>query len=245
MRESQSRYPPLTMYLSHAAMTSHNESWLYDGCSLTNEESNATYYYVAGTSLFTSAWSEESQKLVYANFTQAITPLLTIFMPIADIEADTRITNVQAVLSCPHINRINPGSLEPYAAPSPTPVGSGSSLSGGAIAGIVVGVLVGLAIVLGTLWFFWFRKRRASKAKNIALEDSDHAPPAYSADAKVVEAPYDHEQVPLTELSGHEESQVRPELPTQTSGPRIELAADQKLYKDASGPPAELPASPR
>lgn len=37
-----------------SAMTSHNESWLYDGCSLTDvrEDSNATFHYAAGQVLF-------------------------------------------------------------------------------------------------------------------------------------------------------------------------------------------------
>lgn len=225
-------------------MTSHNDSWLYDGCSLTDEETNATFHYATGTSGFTSAYSEEVQKIVYSNFTQITIPVLTIFLPIADVEAETHIANAKAALTCPHINHINAGSLEPYAAPTPTPIGSGSSLSGGAIAGIVIGVLAVLAIALGALWFFWFRKRRASK-KGEVLSDGhgDHPPPAYH-DTKISEAPYDNEQVPLTELSG-QDSQVRPELATQKSGPRVELAGDAGHYKEAgvSTPVAELPAT--
>lgn len=190
---------------------------------------------------FTSQYSEEFQKILYANFTQVTIPILTVFLPIADIEADTTISTINTIMTCPHVNHINPGSLEPYAAPLPTPIGGGGSLSGGAIAGIVIGVLAALGIVLGALWFFWFRKRRAAR-KERANGVDDHPPPAYTADAKVAEAPNAQEHTPLTELSG-QDSQIRPELPTQKSGPRVELAGDA-MYKDA-GPasPAELPAT--
>lgn len=220
-------------------MTSHNHSWLYDGCSLTNEADNSTFHYATGSSVFTSAYSEEIQRILYANFTQLVIPALTVFLPIADIDAQTTIANARATLTCAHVNHITEGSLQPYAAPSPTPIG-GSSLSGGAIAGIVVGVLAGVAVVLGVLWFFWIRKRRAGK--KLVKAGDDNPPPAYSAEAKVVEAPHDNEQMPLTELSG-QDSQVRPELPTQKSEPRVELAGDTTQYKDVRGPPAELPAA--
>ena len=219
-------------------MTYYNYSWLYDGCDLTDQETNATFHYATGSSLFTSTVSDEVQRIVYSNFTQVVIPVLTVFMPIADIEADTTIATANAALTCPHINHINPGSFEPYAAPTPTPVG-GSSLSGGAIAGIVIGALVGVAIVLGALWFFWFRKRRAGKNAEKA-GDAEHPPPAYSADAKVAAGP--HEQTPLTELSS-QEAEVRPELPTHKSDPRVELAGDAAQYKGVGGPPAELPAA--
>lgn len=226
-------------FTAMTSSTSENSTFLYNGCTITNEEDNSTFHWATGSTLFTSHYTEEQEKILYANFTQIIIPVLTVFLPIADIEADASIQTISSMLTCPHINNINAGSMEPYPPPSPTPIGGSSSLSGGAIAGIVIGVLAAVGIVLGALWFFWFRKRRAARRAN-DLGDADHPPPAYTANAKTAEAPSENEQMPLTELSG-QESQLRPELPTQKSAPRVELAGDA-ICKDAGEPPAELPA---
>lgn len=216
-------------------MTSHNDSWLYDGCSLRNEEDDTTFHYATGNTVFTSGYPLDVQKILYYNLTSITIPVLTVFLPIADVERETTIQTANAALSCPRVTQINEGSLQTPPLPEPTPVG-GSSLSGGAIAGIVIGVLAAIAIVLGALWFFYFRKRRASKK---ASKESEN-PPAYTAEAKMAEAPPQNEQMALTELSG-QEAQVRPELPTQKSGGRVELAGDAEQYKSVGGPPAELP----
>ncbi|KAH9827279.1 eukaryotic aspartyl protease-like protein 1 [Teratosphaeria destructans] len=48
-----------------------------------------------------------------------------------------------------------------------SPGGSGSGLSGGAIAGVVIGAIAALGIVAGLVWFFWWRKRLQRRRRQL------------------------------------------------------------------------------
>ncbi|OHW92459.1 hypothetical protein CSPAE12_08826 [Colletotrichum incanum] len=69
----------------------------------------------------------------------------------------------------------------------------GSSLSAGAIAGIVIGSVLGLSLIAFAIWFLLRRRRRADHASHGAY-DSGHNPREYLADkethARVTESPH-------------------------------------------------------
>lgn len=102
-------------------------------------------------------------------------PALIIFLPTANSNAPTYISKTKANLQCLRANNINPGSEKVAAAPSPTPL-HGNSLSGGAIAGIVIGVLAAVAIVAGAAFFFWRRRRRSKEAQALEPEQKGGDP---------------------------------------------------------------------
>jgi hypothetical protein len=165
------------------------------------------------------------------------------FMPIANWIAPFSIGTASSKMGCLHVTDVSPGSEKPLAAPTPTPVGSGG-LSGGAIAGIVVGVVVGVALIAGAAFWVWRRRRAQRKQASTEAATGDH-PPAYG-DAK-------EQQTPLAEApadSGVKElspdSEMRPELATRKSGPRVELAGDSEqkpeLKRGNTQDPAELMA---
>ncbi|GKT63528.1 hypothetical protein ColTof4_04887 [Colletotrichum tofieldiae] len=72
--------------------------------------------------------------------------------------------------------------------------GGGSSLSAGAIAGIVIGSVLGLSLIAFAIWFLLRRRRRVDHASHGAAYDSGHSPHAYLADkethARVTESPH-------------------------------------------------------
>ena len=67
------------------------------------------------------------------------------------------------------MEKFSEGSRVSPALPSGTPYSSGHSLSGGAIAGIVVGVIALVAVVAGLVALFWLRKRKQRR-----LADEEH-----------------------------------------------------------------------
>jgi hypothetical protein len=127
-------------------------------------------------------WSqfEASNIGAYSLLNWQVTPLLTTYMPIADSARPVTLAFAQSVMSCIRAKDVNKGSQIPPNAAAAAPLdASGSSsnstgstgasaqtstnmmLSGGAIAGIVIGAIVGTALLVGVLLFA--RKRRATK----------------------------------------------------------------------------------
>ncbi|CZT18082.1 uncharacterized protein RCC_03921 [Ramularia collo-cygni] len=122
-----------------------------------------------------------NSRSIYTAWAQTITPVLFAFMPVADSSATTRISSSVAELSCLRINNIKEGSYKPPSLPEPTPIaynttetalpqptdsGQGSSeqsLTGGAIAGIAIGAVAGVAAIAGGLFFWLWRKRKARR----------------------------------------------------------------------------------
>jgi hypothetical protein len=126
-------------------------------------------------------WStfEASNPAFYAVMYWQVIPLITTFMPIANSARPVSLSFAQSVMSCLRAKNVNKGSEVPPDAPAPTPVGSSGSssnttlissysaqnttnamLSGGAIAGIAIGAIGGIALVVGLVLFI--RKRRAA-----------------------------------------------------------------------------------
>ena len=173
-------------------------------------------------------------------------------MPVADPGAQTTITETVAGIFCGRIDDFNDRSYQPPAPPSPTPVAynattnatssnsttsgaaentaaSDNSLSGGAIAGIVIGVLAGLALV-AALIFFLLRRR---KTKRKPLDNTPEVPVA-----------------PVAEVHGHDSrfelgSDGKNELPTSAKegGRDYRRKLSELEGKSLQREPAELPAS--
>ena len=164
--------------------------------------------------------------------------MMLTFMPVANIKAGNGIAQASSKMSCIRADHVNPGSEAPPAAPKPTAVGGGG-ISDGAIAGIVVGVVAGIALIAGAAFFFWWRKRKARKAKSADTAPTDH-PPAYTDAAEkeqptpVAEAPGDNNLV--KELTA--DTELRPELPTHKSGTGVDHYGP--VEKGNTAPPAEL-----
>ena len=220
-------------------MTSHNDSWLYNDCSLTKTDTNDTFHYVTGISLFTDDWSMEEQKSVYSAFAHAVIPVLTVFLPIADVERVNSISSASSSLTCAHVNRINEGSLLPVEAPKPTAVASGGSLNGGEIAGVAIGAIAILAIIAGCVWFFYRRRKRTARPVEGARDSEQQPPPpAYTADPKFGSREVQElEQPPVRELDGYE-GKWPPVSPEEKVQPTVELPGVARA-------PTELPADSR
>jgi hypothetical protein len=72
-------------------------------------------------------------------------------------------------------------SLAPAASSSPAPSQNSSAISGGAIAGIVIGVVIGAGLLLGAAFFGLRRYRRKVKRENaVALRMNELTNPAKS-----------------------------------------------------------------
>lgn len=83
-----------------AAFTSANDSFLYSDCDLTNEADGSTFHYASGVSLFSSGWELEAAKATYNTFAQMVIPVLTIFLPIADVHRKNTIGTATSNLLC-------------------------------------------------------------------------------------------------------------------------------------------------
>lgn len=65
-------------------------------------------------------------------------------------------------------NLTSASARAPASAPSPSGGGGGSSISGGAIAGIVIGALAGVALVALLAWLLLRRRKQAAKDVEMA-----------------------------------------------------------------------------
>ena len=106
---------------------------------------------------------------VYDRSSWILVATLAVFMPVANARRTTSMNYAVSVLSCLGIKQYNEGSRIPAPAPQPTPVDlSDGGLGGGAIAGIVVGSVVGVGIVVAGVAFFWLRRKRKTRRKSEA-----------------------------------------------------------------------------
>jgi hypothetical protein len=115
----------------------------------------------------------------YDRFSSEVLPTMTVFMPVANARRGTTMRYPVTAVHCLGIKQFIEGSRVPLAAPEPTPLASsGKGLGGGAIAGIVVGAVVGVGALVAVVWFCWLRKRKA-KRKSEAIPPP---PPSYPDD---------------------------------------------------------------
>jgi hypothetical protein len=177
---------------------------------------------------------EPANDTTYDLFYYYLLPMMTVYLPIANAERLTNLGEAKAMPMCMHIDHINPGSRVPPTLPSPTPINyNKGKLTGGDIAGIVVGCVAGVALIAGLVFWLWRRQRKQKKARQQA-QDGQH--PGYPDDKKagaagagfinMPEAPADSAVSELYAPAGGAFG-IRPELPERKSGPRVELEAEE------------------
>jgi hypothetical protein len=136
-------------------LTSNNETELDMQCPL--QVGDKTYYNV---------WRPLQTNLnTYDNVTKGIYPILTVYMPVTNIDRIGAIEGFAfSQLTCARVKQFSTGSRVSPALPSGTPYSYGhGGLSKGAIAGIVVGIVVFVAIVGGLIAYFFIRRRRRQR----------------------------------------------------------------------------------
>lgn len=183
----------------------------------------------------------------YALLTQTVTPVIAVWMPIANADRPSTIQYAQAGMICGQANNYAPGSLRPAALPTPTPVGSGGGLSGGAIAGIVVGVIVGVGLIVGlAMWWFMRRRRKAKKSAGsgaVGGEFDEKDTKDLSGSISGINDVKNTQSSPVEAPGGE-----RPvtELPQQDFRPELDAGKDNQVFEsDAKlgGPAVELEGS--
>jgi len=180
----------------------------------------------------TNEWDAGSD-IGYDNITNAVTPMLTVYMPVANTERRGCCNPARSILECLRPRDFSEGSRVAPALAEGTPWPKPGALSAGAKGGIAAGVVVFILAAAGILLYVWNarRKRRARAAvaaahSDIKTEDDDKMlPPEADAGFGMYELPpKDRKQ----ELDGMTVSELG------GGGKPSELANDSK--------PVELPA---
>lgn len=172
----------------------------------------------------------------YDDMTSAITPVLTVFMPVAnmDVPRNGSWNDAVAVLQCLRPSNFSEGSRVAPALAEGTPWPKPGALSVGAKGGIAAGV-VGFSLATGgVLLYLWLAKRRkraeaveAILSDSIRCDDDSKMPPEADAAFGVHElAPNDRkpelDDAVVSELGS---SGCKPSELANTSAP-VELPAD-------------------
>lgn len=220
-------------------MTGYNESVVYaTGCSL-SDNGRKWHELLTETVDYSSA--------NYALLVQTVTPIIAVWMPIANADRPSSISYAQAGMICVKTDTINRGSRKPAALPLPTPVGDGGGLSGGAIAGIVVGVVVGVALIAGlAAWWFLAKRRKAKKSgKVLAGGNMDEKGTIdLSGNAAVGNGDVKHVNSSPVEAPGGERPLA--ELEHQDFRPELGAGKDNQVFESdakVGAPAAELEGS--
>jgi uncharacterized protein HemX len=171
--------------------------------------------------------------LGYDNITNAITSILTVYLPVANVERAGCCNQPKTVLECIRASNFSEGSRVAPALAKGTSWPKPGALNAGAKGGIAAGVVVLVLAVAGILYYFWNakRKRRAravatAAQSDIKTDDDDRTlPPEADASFSMYElSPKDRKQeldsMTVSELGG--------------GGKLSELASTSK--------PVELPA---
>ena len=149
----------------------------------TIETYNQTFNLVDG---WNSNEDPAAPRAVYDRSSWEVLVTLAVFMPVANARRTTSMNYAVSIMACLGIQQFNEGSRVPAPAPQPTPVDlNDGGLGGGAIAGIVVGSVVGVGIVVASVVFFWLRKRktrRKLKARPVEVVYPEDKPPYAEVD---------------------------------------------------------------
>ncbi|USW55199.1 hypothetical protein Slin15195_G085180 [Septoria linicola] len=210
--------------LSNESLTGFNESILDNGCSLTADSQR---------------FSNVQTRLVpftLDNYNLALTstyPVLSVYFSVAHAERTSSRSVANSTLSCLRARDVSEGSVTAPALPSGTPLEelrAKASLSGGTIAGIVIGVVAGVVLLAGAVFCFFMRRRKQKRARTATMnmsEPTDEKDLPAQADGNAVQELHSYDKKP--EIDSGE----LPEL-EDAQGKPGELYAEQKL------PPGEL-----
>jgi hypothetical protein len=193
-----------------------------DICTIGSSLSNQSFNYIDGYDTFEDGATPRKE---YDRSSWTLLATLAVFMPVANARRTISMDYAVSVVSCLGVKHFNQDSRMPAAAPQPTPVNlGGGGLSGGDIAGIVVGSVAGVGIIVAAADFFWLRKRKAIRRKSEAdppdIVYPDDKPP-YSAVDPLAPAEFGDERA-LQEIDSREA--YKSELPDQASKDPVELA---------------------
>ncbi|KAI5360599.1 hypothetical protein Slin14017_G087740 [Septoria linicola] len=210
--------------ISTMALTGFNESILDNGCSLTADSQR---------------FSNVQTRLVpftLDNYNLALTstyPVLSVYFSVANAERTSSRSVANSTLSCLRARDVSEGSVTAPALPSGTPLEelrAKASLSGGTIAGIVIGVVAGVVLLAGAVFWFFMRRRKQKRARTATMnmsEPTDEKDLPAQADGNAVQELHSYDKKP--EIDSGE----LPEL-GDAQGKPGELYGEQKL------PPGEL-----
>lgn len=170
----------------------------------------------------------------YDNMTNTIVPILTVYMPVANVERRECCYRPDSILECLRASNFNENSRVAPALAEGTPWRKPGALSAGAKGGIAAGVVVFVLTAGGILLYLWIAKRKkrvraaAAAAQTDAKtgEDNKDLPPEADAGFGIHElTPKDRKQeldgLVVSELGGHGN---KPAELANTSGP-VELPA--------------------
>jgi hypothetical protein len=213
-------------------MTGYNSSPLYtDNCTLS--AGDKTLYPAYFSYPVNPEW-ETGSDLGYDNITNEITPILTVYMQVANMERRSCCDTPKTILECIRASDFSEGSRVAPALAEGTPWPK-PGLSAGAKGGIAAGVVVFVLAVGGLVLYLWIVKRKkraraASAALQSDIKSSDNDvkfPPEADADMGIHElTPNDRKQelggTVVSELGG---GKSKPSELANTSGP-VELPAE-------------------
>jgi hypothetical protein len=145
------------------ALTGYNSSILDDGnCRL--DGAGKTFWLADGP------WHSRAADS-YDAYTRDVFPALTVFFPVANYERTSMPDYAVSRMQCLRIKNFSEGSRVSPKLPEGTPYSYGSSLGGGAIAGITVGLVAFVLVAAGLAYWFWRRRRRQQIHKTATVDD--------------------------------------------------------------------------
>jgi hypothetical protein len=205
------------------ALTGYNDSDLYNrNCSASAEDKIFHSVPVAITRA-NSDW-RSGNDIGYDNATHDVLPILTVYMPVANVKRTDFYSIAISALQCVRIkdysegSRVSPALPEGTAWPYPA-----TGLSMGANRGIIAGVVVFVVLAGSLLLCLWLVRRKKRRAKESA--------------ARLAAAPDDGNEKLPPEADG---SHVVNELSPKDKKPEIDGVTIVEM-EGAGGRPSELP----
>ena len=229
--------PKIHLTIFPKAMTGYNSSVLYtDNCTLSAGDKTLHPAYFSYPS--NPEWDTGSD-VGYDNITNEVTPILTVYMQVANVERRSCCNKPNTILECIRASDFSEGSRVAPALAEGTPWPK-PGLTAGAKGGIAAGVVVFVLAVGGIVLYLWIAKRKkraraASAAAQFDARSSDDdvkLPPEADAGLGIHElTPVDRKQ----ELEGANVSELgdgrsKPSELANTSGP-VELPAENTQGK--------------
>jgi hypothetical protein len=150
-------------------LTGYNSSLLYDtNCTLSG--GNKTLHYSPFAYPVLSPGWEAGTDEGYDNMTNAITPILTVYMPVANVERMGCCNTPKTVLECLRARDFNETSRVAPALAAGTPWPKPGALSAGAKGGVAAGVVVFVLGVAGLLLYYFRIVKRKKRARAAAAQ---------------------------------------------------------------------------